>query len=205
MKVRLNQYAPGAEYRRLFRNKSVGAGWRYTIGLISVTFYTIVPGRFFAGLVGGDNYNPYTNTINLYSDHVSVALHEGGHGKDFAETNHKGTYAAARLLPLVPLVQEAYATGDAIGYHRWKGLTEEEKADYKSLYPAYGTYVGGEVLRWVPVGWVVSYSLTAASAIPGHIAGRIKAAHVEEKPSSKTTVTPPLPSPSREPGYAPSY
>lgn len=61
VKVRINQYAPGREWSRLVRNKSVGAGWRYTFGVITTLFYTILPGRLF----GGDNYNPFTNTINI--------------------------------------------------------------------------------------------------------------------------------------------
>jgi hypothetical protein len=46
VKVRLNQYAPGAEWRRLFQNRSVGAGWRFTLGIISLVDYTIIPDDF---------------------------------------------------------------------------------------------------------------------------------------------------------------
>jgi len=44
VKVRLNQYNPGDEWRRLVRNRAVGAGWRYTLGVFSIAFYTILPG-----------------------------------------------------------------------------------------------------------------------------------------------------------------
>ena len=111
VKVRLNQYRPGGEWNRLFRNRSVGAGWRYTLGILSCVGYTVLPGRFF----GGDNYNPYTNTINLYSDVPAIALHEAGHAKDTADKKWRGTYAAIYALPFVPLWHEAEATGDAIG------------------------------------------------------------------------------------------
>ena len=181
VKVRLNQYAPGAEYRRLFQNKAVGAGWRYTLGLITVTFYTILPGRAF----GGDNYNPYTNTINIYSYHPSIVIHEGGHSKDMAKRTYKGSVSALRVLPLVPLYQEAVATGDAIGYDRDKCLVEEEKEDYKILYPAYGTYIAGEGLQWVDVSIWVSYAVSFAAALVGHAVGRTKAVFVEEQPFCK--------------------
>jgi len=181
VKVRLNEYAPGAEWRRLIHNRAVNGFWRYTIGALTVSLYTILPGRAFAGLLGGDHYNPFTNTINLYSDHPAVALHEAGHAKDFAQRKYKGTYGALRILPLVPLFQEGLATGDAIGYDRDLGLTEAEKADYKVLYPAYGTYVVGEGLRWISTPW--AYPIQLAAAIPGHIVGRIKAAGVEEPPA----------------------
>lgn len=176
VKVRVNQYAPGGEWIRLFRNRSMNIGWRATFGVLANVFYTVLPGRVF----GGDNYNPFTNTVSLYSDHPAIALHEAGHAKDFAERTYKGVYAATRMLPLVPLYQEAKATGDAIGYLRDRRETEAEKGAYKILYPAYGTYIGGEFLQLVPVGRDVFYIIQFGSSIPGHIAGRIKAAVTEE-------------------------
>jgi len=178
VKVRLNQYAPGGEWSRLVRNREINGFWRYTIGALTVTLYTILPGRVFAGLLGSDNYNPYTNTINLYSDHPAIALHEAGHAKDFAQRKYKGFYGALRILPIVPLFQEGWATGDAIGYDRAMGSSSDEKADYKLLYPAYGTYVVGEGLRWISTPW--QYAIILAGVIPGHIIGRIKAARVED-------------------------
>jgi hypothetical protein len=89
VKVHLNDYAPGGQWRRLVKNRSVGGFWRYTFGVLSVTIYTILPERFFAGLIGGDSYNPFTNTIHLYSDHPAVVLHEAAHAKDFADEEDK--------------------------------------------------------------------------------------------------------------------
>jgi len=169
VKVRLNQYRPGGEWKRLFKNKSVGAGWRYTLGILSTIYYTIFPGRFF----GGDNYNPYTHTINIYSDIPAVALHEGGHAKDFARSTYKGTYAFFTSLPLVPLYSEAVATSDALSYLRSEQNLQGEKGAYNILYPAYGTYVGGSASLFFPkYKWLIS----VAAAIPGHIAGRIRSA-----------------------------
>jgi len=180
VKVRINQYAPGGEWRRLVLNRSINGFWRYTFGVIATTFYTIKPGRVF----GGDNYNPYTNTINIYSDHSSIAVHEGAHAKDFATREHKGSYAAARMIPLFPLYQEAVATGDAIGYVRDRELPEEERKGYKILYPAYGTYIAGEGLglaSWfTPISYPVQLGVQLGVAIPGHIVGRIKAANIDE-------------------------
>ncbi|RMD59971.1 MAG: hypothetical protein D6828_00750 [Nitrospirae bacterium] len=174
VKVRLNQYDPEEEFDRLLDNQAIGWGWKYTVGLLSVIQYTIFPGRIF----GGDNYNPFTNTINIYSDHKSIAIHEVGHAKDFAKKKYKGTNATLRILPLVPLWQEAVATGDAIGYDRVNCLIEDEKEDYKILYPAYGTYIAGEGLRWIALPIWLSYAVMAVAVIPGHIIGRIKANNV---------------------------
>jgi hypothetical protein len=179
VKVRLNEYDPGDEFGRLYENDSVGWFWRYTLGLLTVTFYTILPGRLF----GGDNYNPYTNTINIYSDDPAILLHEAGHAKDFALRKHKGTYAALRFLPLVPLYHEGVATSDAIGYLIDKEQRDEQKSAYKTLYPAYGTYVSGEGARWFALTYLEGLAVALAGAIPGHIAGRIAAARVEDEPA----------------------
>ncbi len=171
VKVRLNEYSPGDEWSRLVTNEAVGAGWRYTVGTITVLFYTVLPGR----LIGGDHYNPFTNTINIYSDLPSVALHEGGHAKDLALTEYKGSMAMLRLLPFVALFDEETATSDALSYLDAHSMLHNEKLAYKTLYPAFGTYIGGEAARWVPGGIL----LTAAGAIPGHIIGRSKASDIE--------------------------
>ena len=173
VKVRLNQYAPGGEWSRLFRNSSVGWGWRYTLGLFSCLYYTLLPQRIF----GGDNYNAFTDTISIYSDVPAVALHEGGHAKDFAGRTWKGTYAFAYALPFFALYPEALATGDAVGYLRDQPDGEAERRAYHVLYPAYGTYIGGSFSEYVaPYTWVY-----LAGVIPGHIAGRWKGSTVEER------------------------
>lgn len=173
VKVRLNEYAPLSEFSRLTQNRGVGAGWRYTIGVLAWLYYTLLPGR----ILGGDAYNPYTNSIYLYSDLPAVGLHEGGHAKDIAGRNWKGSRAALRILPIVPLFDEARATNDALGYSLEKDPRLLDSG-YKLLYPAYGTYVAGESLGGVPVAGPL---VGAIGAIPGHIMGRIKASRVREK------------------------
>jgi hypothetical protein len=178
VKIRLNQYEPRDEWRRLVRNSAMPGFWRYTFGLLTCAEYMIFPGRLF----GGDCYNPYTNSVSIYSDHKAIALHECAHAKDFAGRSRqmKGWYSFFRILPIVPLYQEGIATGDAIGYVKDLKDYQLEESSYKILYPAYCTYIAGEGLRWVRVQWWVSYAVTYAAALPGHIAGRIKAARVDE-------------------------
>lgn len=168
VKVRLNQYAPFQEWDRLVANKSVGWGWRYTVGTLSWLEYTLLPGRLF----GGDHYNAFTNTINLYSDVPAVAVHEGGHAKDFARRTWKGTYAVIYGLPGAPLWYEAIATNDAISYFHNEGTLEEEQEAYRILYPAYGTYVGNSIADFSTVNGGIAF---AAAVIPAHVLGRMKA------------------------------
>jgi len=192
-KVRLNQWAPGAEWRRLFANREMPSGWRYTLGLLSLASYTIFPERLFAGfpfIGGGDHYNPYTNTVSIYSGSRPIVLHEGGHAKDFAakaSRHGKGLYAGARALPLlglgVALWQEAVATDDALDWELATAGSRESKAGYRMLYPAYGTYVGGsaaDVASLFMGGWVL-YAIQYGTVVVGHVAGQTRALFVDER------------------------
>lgn len=174
VKVRLNQYDPCDDWRRLVANKSVGWGWKYSLGTLSWVGETLLPGRVF----GGDHYNPFTETIHLYSDIPAVAVHEGGHAKDFATRYYKGTYAAGYLLPIAPLYYEAVATNDAVSYFRAEGRQADELEAYRVLYPAYGTYVGNAAGNLVAGG---GFPIYVAGVIGGHITGRMQARQVERE------------------------
>jgi len=189
VKVRLNDYSPGDEWRRLAKNRSVGGGWRFTFGALSVIYYTILPDRFFAGLFGGDSYNPYTNTIHLYSDHPAIALHEAGHAKDFAGEDDKGLYSALGLLPIVPLIQESRATSDALGYVIDKGMVKEEEEAYKILYPAFGSYIPSGVFGiaydYIRFEGGVDIIVNVVSIVTGHVVGRIEADEVSRSSAAQ--------------------
>ena len=176
VKVRLNQYRPGDDWRRLVANKSVGAGWRYTLGALSVAGETIFPGRLF----GGDHYNPFTNTIHLYSNAPAIAFHEGGHARDFAERKWKGTYAAMYLFPVAALYHEAIATEDAVGYVMATRDPAAQREAYNLLYPAYGTYVGSAIGDRAGIGYV-------AGVLIGHSVGRWKSSQIEDLPPARQT------------------
>ncbi len=173
VRVRLNQYAPRDDWRRLVANKSVAAPWRYTLGTVNTLYETIVPGRLF----GGDHYNPFTNTIHLYSDIPAIALHEGGHAKDFARRKWKGTYAASYLLPLVPLYHESIASADVFAYLEASGTVDQRREAMRVLYPAYGTYVGSAVGTFVPR---FSDPIYLGSVAVGHFWGRYEARRLTE-------------------------
>lgn len=173
VKVRYNQYAPISEFKRLIANKDIHWLVRYTIGIISWLRYTLLPDRLFAGLIGGDHYNSYTNTINVFSDLIPVVIHEGGHAKDYATRQRKTLYSLSYAIPLVPLYQEAIASEDAMDYFYEKDDKENQLKAYKLLSPAYGTYIGGELVP-ISIGAIIM-------AIPGHIYGRIKAHKLKKK------------------------
>lgn len=169
VKVRFNQYAPLSEWKRLSKNQNINPFVRYFFGSISLISYTFLPGRLFAGTFGGDHYNSFTNTINLYSDIPAVAIHEGGHAKDFSLREKRTAYAAAYAIPFVgALYHEARATDDTLNYFAELDDRKQLEESHEVLIPAYSTYVGGAI------GDIVANPITIATIIPGHVYGRYK-------------------------------
>ncbi|QDT03037.1 hypothetical protein K227x_14160 [Rubripirellula lacrimiformis] len=171
IKVRMNQYAPLEDFRRLRKNTTVAWPYRYTLGLLSVGGEAILPGR----LIGGDHFNPFTQTVHLYSDVPAIALHELGHAKDFARRKYQGTYALAYLV--TPLWHETVASRDALSYlyqrHDRAGIVEANRV----LYPAYGTYVGNAL---GPFSLGHSLPTYYGAVIAGHLNGRMLSRRIDE-------------------------
>jgi hypothetical protein len=168
--VRVNQYAPGEEWRRLRENQNVGAGWRYTLGTLSLVGYTLIPGR----LVGRDRYNPYTNSLYVYSDIPSLAIQSAAYAKDVHLRNRPGTYAAVNELPVVSLWHDTVNTNDALGYVRASASCDEQAEAQRILYPYYGARVGGSVGSI----WGPDLLLVAGGAVIGHVTGRLQTQRV---------------------------
>ncbi len=161
--VRVNQYDPLGEWRRLTRNRSVAAPWRYTIGTVDMIKYTLLPGR----ILGGDWYNPFTDTINIYSDLPPLALAQAAYAKDVHRRKHPGTYAALQELPIVGMWHETIATKDVLDYVKASSSTDEQQEAERILYPNYGASWGGQVASIVPYGNVLG---RLAGAGVGHVA-----------------------------------
>lgn len=170
-RVRLNQYRPGEDWRRLARNRNVNPLIRFTFGTVTVLGETLLPGRIF----GGDHYNPYTDTIHLYSDVPAIALHEGGHAKDFARRKYKGLYAIGYTLPFGALFYERQATADVFDFYENHGTPEQYAAAAEILYPAYGTYVGSAGGRAIPR---YNFPIYVGSVLTGHALGRREANNI---------------------------
>jgi len=173
VKVRHNEWAPIGEWRRMWRNEQVGAGYRATLGILTWLRYTLFPDRVFGGLPipfvgGGDHFNPFTNTINVFSSDIGVLLHEAGHAKDYLQHRARGTsFVLLRLLPGIDLWQEAVASQDAIQFLYCIRENEAELRSYETLIPAYSTYVAG----YFSGGLVVTLPIVGT----GHIVGRSQA------------------------------
>ncbi|MCP4190841.1 MAG: hypothetical protein GY768_09455 [Planctomycetaceae bacterium] len=172
-KVRLNQYAPIDEWRRLVENKSVPAIARYTFGTLHNVGYTLIPGRIF----GDDKYNPYTDTLSVYSDVPSIAMTEVAYAKDIRSRKHPGWYVVGQEFPVLGILHETYATQDALNYLAMDDDPDSRSEATRVLYPRYGSSVGGNIGGMWSEG---DAALTIAGAVVGHIAGRRSANQTAE-------------------------
>ncbi len=171
VKVRLNQYAPIDDFGRLRKNKTVAWPYRYTLGLLTLGQEAILPGR----VMGGDHFNPYTQTVHLYSDVPAIALHELGHAKDFSRRYYQGTYALA--YGIFPAWHETIASRDAMDHlyqrHDRDGVIEANRI----LYPAYGTYIGNQIGAFTP-GYAMP--IYYGTVMAGHFNGRMLSRQIDE-------------------------
>lgn len=170
--VRVNQYAPWQEWKRLRSNTNVGAGWRYTFGLVNLAGYTIFPGRLF----GGDRYNPYTNSVYVYSDIAPLGIDSSAYAKDVHSREYPGTYAAVNEFAIGSLWHDTIAADDALSYlaQRQDQAAYEEGVAF--LHPYYGSQLGGvadSVVGAAPL-------LTIGGAIAGHLNGRREIRRLEQ-------------------------
>ena len=149
--VRVNQYDPIGEWRRLFTNREIGFGWRSTFGTYNMVKYTLIPGR----IGGGDWYNPYTNTVNLYSDVPALALTSGAYAKDVSERTHPGAYAAIQDIPVIGIQADTLATQEVLRYSAATFSAEEAQEHREVLAPAYGASVGSQLASFLPYGSLI--------------------------------------------------
>ncbi|MEZ6106908.1 MAG: hypothetical protein R3B96_12500 [Pirellulaceae bacterium] len=103
--------------------------------------YTLFPGRIW----GGDEYNPYTNSVYLYSDIPALGIAESAYAKDIHSRTYPGTYATGQLLPILGVHHESLATEDAMWYVQTHGSSDSLQATRRLLYARYGMEAGGNL------------------------------------------------------------
>ena len=159
--VRSNQYDPLGEWKRLMDNKRMAAPWKYTFGTYDWLKYTLIPGR----LVGGDWYNPFTDSVHLYSDIPSIGLAKAAYAKDVHSRSLPGTYAASQDTPILGLWHESLANNEVMRYLKRNGSSVKVEEAKRILYPDFGGALGAQVLGFLPYGNVYG---RAAGALAGH-------------------------------------
>lgn len=165
--IRVNQYDPIDEWKRLMANDSISPGWKYTFGAYDWLKYTLIPGR----LVGGDWYNPFSDSIHLYSDIPSIGLAKAAYAKDVYSRDYPGTYAAGQDVPIFGMWHETLANQDVLRYLKRRGNSASVAEAERILYPDYGGAWGAQVLGFLPYGNVYG---RAAGAMAGHAVRNVK-------------------------------
>ncbi|MEO1496083.1 MAG: hypothetical protein AAFV43_02925 [Planctomycetota bacterium] len=177
--VRVNQYDPLGEWRRLANNDRVGLGWRATVGAAYTLGYSVLPGR----LIGGDWYNPFTDTVHVYSDVPALAMEQAAQAADSHERSHPGLYSAVRLLPFVGIVHETRSKQAVFDYIDETGTAQQRAEARRVLHPQLGVEVGGQATVFMPQADAL---LQLGGAAIGHAVGHYQATQIE----NETTVDP---------------
>jgi len=173
--VAVNDYDPKGQWRRLSENDRIDPLWRYSVGTLSWVGYTLFPFRVF----GGDQYNPFTNSLNITSDVPALVLAEAAYAKNIHSQSLPGTYATMGGLPIFSLVRHTRATSDVLGYTRLQSDWPGEKEAYHVLYPYVGATTFGPASHFVPI---VGPFMSAGGALVGHATGRTVTAILEPAP-----------------------
>lgn len=98
--------------------------------------------------LGSPHYSPITNSIGTFGDNPAVLAHELGHAADFNEDKHWIRRASRKLPGYGNLRTEYVANRNA--KEILSNITDDEDRQKRihalrrsSLYPSYGTYLGG--------------------------------------------------------------
>ena len=179
--VRVNQYDPAGEWRRLKENTRLAPGWRYTFGTASLVGYTVLPGRVF----GGDLYNPFTNTLYVNSDVAAMLIVEAAYAKDLHTRTLPGTYAAINEFPVLTLWRYTLGVNDTLGYSVVEDDWELERETYRTVYPLMGIHaaLGGHSAASMAIAMPnLTVPLTMiGGAVVGHTVGQTTIAHRERQ------------------------
>jgi len=181
-KVRLNQYAPGDEWRRLVHNDHVAPGWRYTFGALDTLAYTLLPGRIF----GGDRYSPYTNSVHVFSDVPSLAQLPAAYAKDVNSRRYPGTYVFTQSFTGINLIHETINTRDVLAFTSTNGTPEELREAHEVLSPRYGLALGGAASSFVNVN-PASGAIELVGVLGGHAVGRYRASQIPDRATNTPT------------------
>ena len=148
--IRSNQYAPGDELKRMIANDKIRPFWKLTFGSYNLLKYTFLPGR----ITGGDWYNPYSDSLHIYSDNPILGISQATYAEDIRSRVNPGAYAAIKDIPLAGLGHETTSTKLAIQWYEQKSPENFQDAQ-DILFPKYGASVGGQLASFFPYGEVV--------------------------------------------------
>lgn len=158
--VRVNQYDPIGEWKRLVTNRRIRPFWRATFGTYGMLKYTFLPGR----VLGGDWYNPFTDTINLYSDLPEFAISEAAYAADVRSRLNPGAYSSLKEIPFVGLSHETRSTEATLEHFGQLDDQDRYEQARDVLIPNYGADWGGQIASFLPYGTVIGRIIGGTTA-----------------------------------------
>ena len=171
--IYINKYAPREQWQRMRQNDRIAPAWKYTFGTGRWLADVIAPARLF----GGEEYNPFTNTLMVNSDAPAVLLHEAAFAKDVRSRKYPGMYASVNELPVLSLWRRVVGAQDVISYaqslHDWP--VEEEA--YIVLFPQMGaeTFLAFDPFLNLSIWFTPALAMSGAAV--GHVTGHVSAAY----------------------------
>src|SRR5262249_55955205 len=138
-------------------------------------------------LFGSDRYNPYTDSVYIYSDIPCLAQEQASYAKLIRGQRHPGTYVALTSLPFVQLWPEKEVKTDVLDYTLAYGTPAQQTEATHILYAEYGAEVGHQASVLFGAG----IPLTLAGAGVGHISASAQDA-AADAPDATCTRLPPV-------------
>jgi len=118
--------------------------------------------------LGAPHYSPITNSIGTFGDNPAVLAHELGHAADFNEDKH-WIRRASRKLPYYGNLRTEYVA-NRNAKEILSNITDDEDRQKRihalrrsSLYPSYGTYLGGAAGSLIGGGGLLAAALAAGT------------------------------------------
>lgn len=177
--IDVRRYEPKQQWARIKANQRIRPIWKYTGGTLSWIRYTLLPLR----PLKIDQYNPYTNTLNLNSANPAQALFESAEAKEFRKHKDVGTYAMIQFLPFVPIMHDARSGSDVLSYVHDREMYDLQDELYPLSYARVGSTTAAEILSFsgLDTPFYVSPLVRVTGATIGRLAGRIVAQSKRKK------------------------
>ncbi len=167
--IDVRRYEPREHWNRMMQNDRIAPFWKYTIGVLYMARYTLLPSR----IMRSDEYSPFTNTLSINSTRPANALFESALAKQYRRQRYLGTYAALQYAPIVPMIHTSQAASDVLTYahvHEKWGIAHEL---YPTTYASLGSSIVSEALFFAPLPEGVPFYTAPLIKIAGMGTGQI--------------------------------
>lgn len=167
--IDIREYDPATQWQRLRDNHRIHPFWKYTTGTLAHLQYAWLPGRVFHY----DDYNPYTNTLNINSESSARAVYEAAEAKILRDQKLPGSYAASLYLPILPLIHDVRVANDVLSYARVRQEWEFEKELTPSIYSTFGADAVSQATSLVPGAAYMPFYYKPLLSMAGRAAGGV--------------------------------